>query len=88
MRHKIAIVLFSLSMVMGVKAEDQIALLYYNHGDSVSLRWAPTSEKLFTRSIKSGYVVQRKVKGGDWQTLSPVLYPASDKQFEMMEMEK
>ena len=87
MRHKIAIVLFSLFMVMGVKAEDQIALLYYNHGDSVSLRWAPTSEKLFTRSIKSGYVVQRKVKGGDWQTLSPVLYPASDKQFEMMEME-
>lgn len=86
MKHKIAFVLFSLLMVAGVKAEDQIALLSYNHGDSVSLRWAPVSEPLFTRSIKSGYIVQRKTKNGKWESLTPVMYPATDKQLELMEM--
>lgn len=63
-----------------------ITVLTFNHGDSVSLRWAPGSEELFHRSVKSGYLVQRKAAGESaWHNISPVLKPASNDRFAVME---
>jgi plasmid maintenance system killer protein len=67
-------------------ASDDITLLYFNHGDSVSLRWAPASEALFQRSVKSGYVVQRRNEGdADWTTISSKLTPLSQNEMDVME---
>lgn len=71
----------------GWAADDKdIVVLSFNHGDSVSLRWAPGSEALFQRSVKSGYLVQRRAVGEKtWKSISPVLRPASKEQFSVME---
>ncbi len=66
--------------------EKDIVVLSFNHGDSVSLRWAPGSEALFQRSVKSGYLVQRRDVGKtSWENVSPVLRPASDDRFSVLE---
>lgn len=66
--------------------EKDIVVLSFNHGDSVSLRWAPGSEALFQRSVKSGYLVQRREAGkASWENVSPVLRPASDDRFSVLE---
>ncbi len=63
-----------------------ITVLTFNHGDSVSLRWAPGSEALFRRSVESGYLVQRRAAGESaWQNISPVLKPFSKDRFSVME---
>lgn len=63
-----------------------IVVLSFNHGDSVSLRWAPGSEELFHRSVKSGYLVQRRVAGENaWQNISSVLKPVSEERLSVME---
>lgn len=63
-----------------------ITVLSFNHGDSVSLRWAPGSEALFHRSVKSGYLVQRRLSGeNSWRTISSKLMPASDEKWAVME---
>lgn len=67
--------------------EKDIIVLCFNHGDSVSLRWAPSSEALFHQSVKSGYIVQRREAGAaQWTNISPKLYPASEKDLESMEV--
>lgn len=66
--------------------EKDIVVLSFNHGDSVSLRWAPGTEALFQRSVKSGYLVQRKsTNENTWHSISPVLKPASKDHFSVME---
>lgn len=63
-----------------------VTVLCYNHGDSVSLRWAPGSEDLFKRSVKSGYFVQRRKSGETvWQTISPKLLPYPKSKLDVME---
>lgn len=66
--------------------EKEIVMTYFNHGDSVSLRWGPSSEALFLKSLKTGYLVQRRVYGSSkWTNVSSKLMPASEKQFSVME---
>lgn len=82
------LILLALGFSMTVRAEEkELELLYFNHGDSVSLRWAPTSEPLFAKSIQHGYVVQRRKEGeANWTSLSSVLKPASNRKLEEMEV--
>ena len=73
-----------LALQMTVRAED-ITVLTFNHGDSVSLRWAPASEALFQKSVKSGYVVQRRMEGESrWNTISEKLLPLAKNKIEQM----
>ena len=72
--------------VFSTFASNDITLLYFNHGDSVSLRWAPASEELFHRSVKSGYLVQRRNSGeSEWKSISPKLFPLAQNRFEVLE---
>ena len=67
-------------------ADKDIVVLSFNHGDSVSLRWAPGSEALFRRSVKSGYLVQRRAVGEkNWKNISSVLKPVSNERLAIME---
>ncbi|MBQ6561257.1 MAG: fibronectin type III domain-containing protein, partial [Paludibacteraceae bacterium] len=67
-------------------ADKDIVVLSFNHGDSVSLRWAPGSEELFRRSVKSGYLVQRRAVGEkNWKNISSVLKPVSNERLAIME---
>ena len=80
------VVAFSLIGNGWTASNKDITVLSFNHGDSVSLRWAPGSEELFHRSVKSGYLVQRRAAGENvWQNISPVLKPATNDHFSMME---
>lgn len=75
-----------MSLIAAGNKEMEIVTLHFNHGDSVSLRWIPTSEEGFVRSAKEGYVVQRRKKGeSNWQNLSSVLRPLSNAQMEVIE---
>lgn len=73
-----AVVVMLLCSLFSLNAADKndLTVLTFNHGDSVSLRWAPGSEALFQKSAQSGYFVQRRQKGETtWQTISPLLKP-------------
>lgn len=81
----VSILLFSLGKVSAANEKD-IMVTAFNHGDSVSLRWAPITEDLFHRSAKSGYLVQRRVVGSNkWSNISPKLYPASSNEMSAKE---
>lgn len=67
-------------------ANNEIELLYFNHGDSVSLRWSPADISLLRTSVNRGYVVQRKQSHETlWQTISPLLKPMSDSELEKLQ---
>ncbi|MCB9018521.1 MAG: hypothetical protein H6544_08020 [Prevotellaceae bacterium] len=84
---RVVILLVALcATICAQSTEREIELLYFNHGDSVSLRWAPTSDVLFQRSVKSGYVLQRRVAGdSEWTSLTPILYPESNEKLMVRE---
>ena len=64
---------------------EEITVLTFNHGDSVSLRWAPATEALFQKSVESGYLVQRrKTVESQWTTISPKLKPITKAKFESL----
>lgn len=74
--------LFSLSAA----SSKDITVLTFNHGDSVSLRWAPGSEVLFKKSVESGYLVQRRKRGEtQWQNISEVLKPYPQSKMAVLE---
>lgn len=85
------VILFILSNILvsalfAADSKKEIMLLHFCHGDSVSLRWIPTSEKLITKSVPYGYMVQRRKKGeSSWNNISPVLKPISNKEMEIIE---
>lgn len=69
------------------KNEKEIELLYFNHGDSVSLRWTPTDADAMLEGARQGYTVQRRTKGeSEWTSISPVLIPASNESFAILEL--
>lgn len=68
--------------------ESDITLLTFNHGNAVSLRWAPKNADVFKRSLKSGYVVQRRASGsGAWKSISETLRPMNEEYFAVLEAE-
>lgn len=85
------VILFLLSNILisalfAAESKEEIALLHFNHGDSISLRWIPTSETLISRSLSHGYVVQRRKQGeSTWNSISPELKPLSNKEMEIIE---
>ncbi len=75
-----------LDVVAGIQSENDLELLYFNHGDSVSLRWAPIREEVFRKSASVGYVVQRRLEGETaWQSISQPLFPMSNEKMEVNE---
>lgn len=75
-----------LDVVAGIQSENDLELLYFNHGDSVSLRWAPIREDVFRKSASVGYVVQRRLEGETaWQSISQPLFPMSNEKMEVNE---
>lgn len=75
-----------ISALFAADSKEEIVLLHFNHGDSVSLRWIPKNEKLITRSTIHGYIVQRRKKGeSTWQNISSELKPLSNKEMEIIE---
>lgn len=75
-----------LDVVAGIQSENDLELLYFNHGDSVSLRWAPIREDVFRKSASVGYVVQRRLEGESaWQSISQPLFPMSNEKMEVNE---
>ena len=85
------VILFILSNILisalfAAGSKEEIVLLHFNHGDSISLRWIPTNETLITKSLVHGYVVQRRKKGENvWNSISPELKPMSNKDMEIIE---
>lgn len=85
------VILFILSNILisalfAAGSKEEIVLLHFNHGDSISLRWIPTNETLITKSLVHGYVVQRRKKGENvWNSISPELKPISNKDMEIIE---
>lgn len=70
----------------GIHSSNDLELLYFNHGDSVSLRWAPVREDVFRKSAQVGYVVQRRLEGETaWQSISQPLMPMSNEKMEVNE---
>lgn len=82
--HKIVlltIILFHAFAVEVFAEGNEIELMYFNHGDSVSLRWAPTSITLLKNSANRGYVLQRRKSGEKtWQSITEVMKPLSEKE--------
>ena len=75
-----------LDVIAGIQSENDLELLYFNHGDSVSLRWAPVREDVFRKSASVGYVVQRRLEGETaWQSISQPLFPMSNEKMEVNE---
>jgi len=89
MKHtlKIWIMCFVCAIPAWLQAQEKaIELLYFNHGDSVSFRWAPANADALAKGAKQGYTVQRRVTGErEWTSISPLLLPASDARFAIME---
>ena len=54
-----ALMLLLMSAIANGATNNEIELAYFNHGDSVSLRWAPISMAGLKRRVASGYIVQR-----------------------------
>ena len=85
------VILFILSNILisalfAAGSKEEIVLLHFNHGDSISLRWIPTNETLISKSLVHGYVVQRRKKGENvWNSISPELKPMSNKDMEIIE---
>lgn len=76
-------ILIPVIIPLTMQAEEfDITVLSYNYGDSVALRWAPSSEQLFQKSMKSGYVVQRRKKGESlWKTISDIQKPQDEREW-------
>ena len=67
------------------KADYSINLMYYNHGDSVSLLWIPSDYDNFRYGVEKGYAVERRTKNSEqWTRLSEKLLPISNKAFESL----
>lgn len=85
-KYIVAIVMLLCALASSSAAPKDITVLTFNHGDSVSLRWAPGSEALFKKSVESGYLVQRRKSGEkQWQNISQVLKPYSLAQVSALE---
>ncbi len=64
--------------------EYDLNLIYYNHGDSVSLFWVPSGYENFRRGADKGYVLERRKKGsGEWTALF-TLKPVSNADWDML----
>ena len=60
-----------------------INLMYYNHGDSISLFWLPDGYDNFRYGVDNGYAVERRVKGtAQWTRITDKLLPVSNAAFE------
>lgn len=69
-----------------MESSKDLELLYFNHGDSVSLRWAPMKESVFRKSATFGYIVQRRKLGEtEWKAISKPLFPMSNEKMEVNE---
>jgi len=84
------IIIFCLALISlpnSAKAqENEIELLYFNHGDSISFRWGTANGELFSIGARKGYVMQRRIKGQqEWSAISGVMRPASDERFALLE---
>jgi len=65
--------------------EYDINVMYYNHGDSVSLLWVPAGYDNFRKGVEKGYVVERRAKGsGQWQQQTGALFPISNEAFDRL----
>jgi hypothetical protein len=82
-------------IISTLKAQDRddyaLNLIYYNHGDSVSLIWNPSSYHYFRHGVENGYVVERRIISINgvaipeserrWVWLEGPLFPASNEVF-------
>jgi len=76
-----ALMLLLMSAIANGATNNEIELAYFNHGDSVSLRWAPITMAGLKSSVDRGYIVQRKnVTEKEWHSISGVLKPMSDEE--------
>ena len=89
MRHKLKILAICIAFILPTwlqAQEREIELLYFNHGDSVSFRWAPADLVTFIKGAKQGYTLQRRMTGEkEWTVISPLLRPVSNERFAILE---
>ena len=90
MRHLKIILLVTLTAFCAkIYAQEEtnysINLMYYNHGDAVSLLWMPSGYNNFRYGVDNGYVVERRIKGtAQWSQLTEKLLPISNSAFETL----
>ncbi|MCL2329396.1 MAG: hypothetical protein FWC39_12905 [Bacteroidetes bacterium] len=83
----IAVISFLCTAAYAQNAEIEydINLMYYNHGDSVSLLWIPSGYDNFRKGVEKGYVVERRAKGAvQWQQQTSALFPISNEAFDRL----
>ena len=86
----ICAVLASFSMTAGwaqhaEPTDYNINLMFYNHGDSVSLVWIPSGYDNFRHGVEKGYVVERRLKGAQqWIRQTDALFPIGNRAFDRL----
>jgi len=79
--------LVTILMAKGENSEQDYALnlMYYNHGDSVSLLWIPSDYDIFRHGVEKGYVVERRKKNmPQWEAQTNALFPISNEAFDRL----